>query len=205
MRRWSVRIRQWAPGIKEDMFENIKLLLEIVFNKSAVQTYWDKIDDESSIGYFSPTDSKDDVYFINVKHGKLKNLNTLIFSFGFFVDGKAESSLTKRNDNQYKIFATVIKEINAIVKKLNKENLVILFTAKKENDSEEDYQRRVSLYSLLAESQQKILGFGLMRLETEEGKLFCLVNQNVSKLSILKILSDAKLLSLANVKQLFKK
>lgn len=187
------------------MFKNIKTLLEIVFNKSAVTTYWEHIDATSSVGYFSPTDNELDVYFINVKHGQIQDLNTLIFSFGFFNRGKDDISLTKRNKHQYKIFSTVIKEIHSIVSKLDKAKLVILFTAKRENDKEADYHRRISLYSLLAETEQKRLGFSLGKLDIDGGKLFYLTGTEVSKISLLKILSDAKLLNLANVKRLFAK
>lgn len=187
------------------MFDNIKMLLEIAFGKSAVATYWEHIDAFTSVGYFSPTDDPKDVYFINVKHRNLGSLTALIFSFGFFVDGEEQLNLTKRNEHQFKIFATVIKEISLIVSKSAKENLVILFSAKRENDSEEDYQSRISLYSLLAETQQKRIGFGLGRLETKEGKLFYLTNLDIPKIKVLKILSDADLLSLINIKQLFLK
>lgn len=180
------------------MFKSLMALLEIGLSKNPIKVYWEKQDAFTRIGYFTPDGI--DVQFITLSHQEIGSTPLLFVTFGGFVHGQRKLSLTGKNKGQFLILGTVLRAVEAEISN----DTIVIFTAKREFDSEEGYEHRKSFYSLIAQAQHKRLGGSLGEIDIEGGKLFYLSKRNVLKLEVLKMLKSQEMISMQTVKSLFK-
>lgn len=182
------------------------MLLEIGKGVDKVIVLWKRVDDKTEIGYFSPRNDPEGVYFVKVSKIPLKNEKLLLnFTFGHWDNGKENYDLTGKNKDQYIILGTIRREINKIFNEEYKNDPIALFTVKNKFDTPEGRKKREGIYNLIATWEAKEKKFTLERITTEFGVHFIISKQPISKLEIMKFLKDEDLLSLSTIKSLYKK
>jgi hypothetical protein len=181
------------------MFKSLMSLLEIGLTRNPIKVYWEAEDAFTKIGYFTPDEIN--VQFITLSHQQIDDTPLLFVTFGSFVNGQRKLALTGKNRDQFLILGTVLQAVEAEVSK----DTVVLFSAKREFDSDEGYEHRKGFYSTIAQAQHKRLGGSMGELDIDGGRLFYISRRSVSKLEVLAMLKSQKMISMQTVKSLFRK
>lgn len=184
-----------------------ELFLEVLSGNSKVKISWEQQSPSKSLGYFT-LDNKI-VYGIRKialsRDISKKDFDISFIVFGWFDNGVLNYSLLRDSLYPNSVLNVILSEINAELK-IGK---MVIFLAKRNNESEELYQKRFSFYDALLQLRARKYGYSAVTFENEQHEMvFCITSDKtaskLSKIEVLKLcytLNSDDWLSFSNAKR----
>lgn len=164
-------------------------LSELLQGDSPIELSWSIVSSAKKIAEFK---TSDEIFGISLTNFKTKNdpmfpdldYNLLIVSFG---SKKEEGKYSHKLKRTSSFPASVLNTVITAIKSELKDDQILIFSAKRSEDSEEEFKKRKRFYEILSKMYER-KGYNLEIVETsEENKFFFLSKEELVRKDLLRI------------------